>query len=309
MNLTQLKAFNAVVKLGTFSKAAKELCVTGPAVFSQVRSLERYLGFKLLDKFGRDLRLTQVGHMLFSYTEKIFGLVEQAEKTIEDIRDLNGGTLNIGSTKAVAEHLMPLAISSFQEFYPKVKVLLLEGASEALVEGVLNYQFELAVVARLPYPNQIKAKPFSHDRIVAVVSPSSKLLNKRDVSLEELNDHPVIWRDAGSGVRSIVSAAFKKQGLKPSGIAESSNTEFIKDMVKRNKGYSFLGNICVRNEIENNQLFALQLKGCRLEVDIDIIYLKTKTLSPAAATFLSFLLQNSDLGDLSNTVDKMAGSA
>jgi DNA-binding transcriptional LysR family regulator len=58
MNLNQLRAFHAVAKTGAFSKAAEELFVTEPAVFIQVRSLERHLGFKLVDKFGKDLKAT-----------------------------------------------------------------------------------------------------------------------------------------------------------------------------------------------------------------------------------------------------------
>jgi DNA-binding transcriptional LysR family regulator len=151
MNLNQLKAFHAVAKTGAFSKAAEELFVTEPAVFIQVRSLERYLGFKLLDKFGKDLRPTEVGRMLFEYAEKIFGLVEDAGKAIKELQALKSGELRVGSSKALAQYLMPLVVPSFQGFYPKIKVLLSEGNSEDLVKGVLSHQFELAMVARVPY--------------------------------------------------------------------------------------------------------------------------------------------------------------
>ena len=78
MNLNQLRALYCVVKTGTFAKAAEELCVTEPAVYIQVRSLERDMGFTLLDRFGKELRPTEIGKLLYDYAEKIFNLVDEA---------------------------------------------------------------------------------------------------------------------------------------------------------------------------------------------------------------------------------------
>jgi hypothetical protein len=100
-------------------------------------------------------------------------------------------------------------------------------------------------------------------------------------------------------------AAFQKQGLKPSVMVESGNTEFIKDMVKQDKGYSFLCSICVRNEIKRGELATLPLKGGELTLDIDVVHLRGKTLSPAAATFLNFLRESGDLEDLGRTADRI----
>jgi DNA-binding transcriptional LysR family regulator len=305
MNLNQLRAFHAVAKTGAFSKAAEELFVTEPAVFIQVRCLERYLGFKLLDKFGKDLRPTEVGRMLFDYAEKIFGLVQEANKAIKELQDLKSGELRIGSAKALAQYLMPVVVSSFQDFYPRIKVLLSEGASDELVKGILNHQFELALVARVPYPERINVIPFSKDKVIVVVSPENKLVGKEEVSLAELNEQPVICRDAGSATRFAMWAEFDRLGLKPSALVEAGNTEFIKDMVKKDKGYSFLASICVRNEIKRGDLATVHLKGGELTLDIDIIHLKGKTLSPAAATFLNFLKESAEIEDLGKTADKI----
>jgi DNA-binding transcriptional LysR family regulator len=305
MNLNQLRAFHAVAKTGAFSKAAEELFVTEPAVFIQVRCLERYLGFKLLDKFGKDLRPTEVGRMLFDYAEKIFGLVQEANKAIKELQDLKSGELRIGSAKALAQYLMPVVVSTFQDFFPRIKVLLAEGASDELVRGVLNHQFELALVARVPYPERINVIPFSKDQVIVVISPESKLVGRAEVSLEELNEQPVICRDAGSATRFAMWSEFEKLGLKPSALVEAGNTEFIKDMVKKDKGYSFLASICVRNEIKRGELATVRLKGGEFTLDMDIIHLKGKTLSPAAATFLNFLKESSDIEDLGKTADRI----
>lgn len=307
MNLNQLRAFHAVAKSGAFSRAAETLFVTEPAVFIQVRSLERWLGFKLVDKFGKDLQATEVGRTLFEYAEKIFGLVEEADKAINELQALKSGELRIGSTKALAQYLMPLVVPSFQSLHSnKVRVLLSEGNSEELLNGVLNRQFELAIIARIPYSDRISAIPFTKEKIVAVVSPESELLlGEEEITLEELSERPAICRDAGSATRLAMTCAFERQGLNPSAVVESGNTEFIKDMVKQDKGYSFLSSICVRDEIDGGGLAALPVKEVEITVDIDLVHLKDKTLSPAAVSFLNFLRESSDPEDLCKTADKI----
>ena len=130
MNLNQLKAFYSVIKTGTFSKAADELCVTEPAVFIQVRSLERQLGFTLLDRFGKELRPTEIGRLLFGYAEKIFTLVDEASNAVKELQELKKGSLRLGATKALAQYLMPFIVSSFQDRNPNITVHLDEGSSQ-----------------------------------------------------------------------------------------------------------------------------------------------------------------------------------
>lgn len=211
MNLNQLRAFYSVIKNGTFSKAADELCVTEPAVFIQVRSLERYLGFTLLDRFGKELRPTEIGKQLYEYAEKIFTLVDEASKAVKELQDLKKGFLRLGATKSLAQYLMPYIVSSFRDRNPNITVHLNEGGSQKLVEGILQHDFELAIVARVPYPDSINIIPFSSDEILLVVSPHSKFTKKESVSMHELAKEPVICTDTGSATKLSIWNEFEKE--------------------------------------------------------------------------------------------------
>ena len=186
VNINQLRCFHAVVKAGTFSRAAEALHVSEPAVFVQVRSLERFIGFKLLEKFKKDQMPTEVGKLLYDYAEKIFVLVDEAMNTLHGLRDLKTGCLRIGATRAVCQYLMPPVVTLFQDQYPLIRVNLDEGRSEELLQGVMLHRYEIAIIARLNYPDEVNAIPFTKDDVLLVVSPASKLLQKRSVSLEEL---------------------------------------------------------------------------------------------------------------------------
>ncbi|MCX5805899.1 MAG: LysR family transcriptional regulator [Proteobacteria bacterium] len=292
MNLNQLRVFYNVMKLGTYSKAAEELCVTEPAVFIQVRSLERYVGFTLINRFGKELMLTEIGQLLYDYAEKIFTLVDDLTVEVKELRELKKGSLRLGSTRAIAQYLMPIIISSFQDSHPHIAVHLVERGSQELVDDVMLHLLDLAIVAKVPYPEQMNVIPFSREDILLVASPQNKLLKKKKVSLQDLVGEPLIWTDARSAIKFSIWKEFEKRGLQPSVFIEAGNIEFIKQLVKKNKGFSFLSSISVRDEIERGELSTIPLKDGAFSIDIDVIHLKGKTLSPIAATFLSFLQEH-----------------
>jgi DNA-binding transcriptional LysR family regulator len=307
MNLNQLRALYCVVKTGTFAKAAEELCVTEPAVYIQVRSLERDMGFTLLDRFGKELHPTEIGKLLYDYAEKIFSLVEEATHAVQDLQDLKKGSLRLGVAKALAQYLMPVMISTFQDHHPHISIHLDERSSRGLVDGILHHRFELAIVARVPYPERVAIIPFTKDELILVASPRSKLLAKDKVTLQDVTTEPIILTDAKSATKFTVWHEFEKRGLTPASIIEAGNTEFIKSLVKKGKGYAFLSNICVREDIQNGTLVAIPLDEGSLTMGIDIIHLKGKTLSPAAATFLYFLQENKGSGNLTMLADDLLG--
>jgi DNA-binding transcriptional LysR family regulator len=305
LNLNQLRCLHAVIKTGSFSRAADELCVSEPAVFVQVRSLERYVGFKLLEKFKKELVPTESGKLLYHYAEKIFDLVEQAGSAVAELRDLKTGYLRIGATRAVCQYLMPAVISVFQDQHPLVKVHLDEGRSVELVHGVAHRRYEIAILGRVNYPEGVTSMTFSRDEVLLIVSPESELAQKDKVSFPELAREPVVCADSGSGVRAVLEKAFEKRGLKPLATIEAANPEFIKSLVKQGKGYSFLASLAVREEVKRGELVALSLAEGNFHLDIDVIYLKDKVLSPAASAFLNFLKEHRNTQNLGRLTDAM----
>ncbi len=305
INLNQLRAFYAVAKHGTFSRAAKELFVTEPAVFVQVRTLERVLGFKLLDKFGKELRTTEVGSLLYGYAEKIFGLVEEAEKSIREVGALEKGELRVGATNALAQYLLPIVLPAFNAKHPKIQLCVEEAGSTQLVNGIVGRDYELAIVARVAYPDTIEAIPLSRDEIVLIASPKNDLTTRTRCSIKELQRHPMICRDMRSATRLAVWREFEKRNIKPSAIIEAGNTELIKQLVASGRGVCLLPHVCVTREVERKELAIVAVDEGPFFLDIDAVHLKDRTLSPAARMFLHFLKQTTGAEDLNRCVHAM----
>ena len=161
-----------------------------------------------------------------------------------------------------------------------------------LVEGILQHRYELAVVARVPYPEKITYIPYTRDDILLVVSPHHHLASRKTVSLSELAQDPVILTDAKSAVKFSVWKEFEKHNLHPSAIIEAGNIEFIKQLVQRGDGISFVVREAVAVEVREKKLATVPVEGDGIYLDVHIAYLEGRHLSPPAKAFLDDLLRS-----------------
>ena len=289
MNLRQLEAFYLVAKRKSFTRAAEELNVTQPAVSIQVKSLEKSLNVKLIQRVGKRVQLNEAGELLYQYAEKIFYLVSDADEKMGDFKKLMRGTLQIGATKNYARYIMPSLLSEFQRRYPRVKVILDEGNSEDMARSVLEMKNELAFIAQINLDRKIKSIFFSTVEFVLAASPEHRFSQRKSISLRELNEEPVILREKGSGLRAAILKKFHEYGIWPSVIIEASSLDFIVGYVKQNKGVSFMFEPDIKEELEKGILKIIPIDEGNIILFTDIISYNEKSLSPPAEAFLKMV--------------------
>jgi len=124
INFNQLRFFYEAAKAQNFSAAARNLCVTQPAVTGQIRALERALEMRLFKKRGRRMVLSEAGALLFQHAHEVFEVEKRLERVLGEMRELKRGLLKIGTTKTYARYLMPALITRFRSTYPDIKIIL-----------------------------------------------------------------------------------------------------------------------------------------------------------------------------------------
>ena len=289
INFNQLRIFYETAKCLSCTLAAKKLYITQPAVTTQIRLFEEYCNLKLFKRKGRRIYLTDEGRTLFDYAQKIFEYEKEVDDVIEEMRVLKRGVLRLGTTKTYARYFMPFMITSFREAYPHIKIQLDEGSSLEMIHSLLDLKDEIAIIAKAEDNPGIQFIPFSQEEIVVIVSPTNPLARKKIVSLERLVREPIIMKETGSGTRRLVNALFANAGLMPEVLMETSNTEFIKQLVVRGEGVAFLVKETVALELQEGKMETVSLKGQKLYLDVSIAYLKNQHLSPSAQAFLDIL--------------------
>ena len=289
INLNQLRAFYQAAKHMNFSRAAKTLFITQPAVTAQVKLFEDSLELKLFKKKGGRPYLTDEGKTIYEYARKIFEYEEEIEKAVEEIKHLRQGTLCIGTARTYSRYFMPLLISRFRERHPHIKIQLDEGSSEDMIQSLLDLKNELAIVAKAKKPQGIRFISFSQEELVLILPPDHDLAKKKVVSFEELTDEMIIMKETGSGTRGLVNELFAKNGYSPKLLMETSDAEMIKLLVQHGEGISFLVRTSVSRELEEKKLVSVPLKGQKMSLDVSIAYLADQPLSPPGQAFLKSL--------------------
>lgn len=289
MNLNQLRIFYISGKMLSFSAAAEELLITQPAVTMQIRELENYYTVQLFHRHGKRVELTEAGRILFGYAKKIFDWADRAERAIWELKDLEMGTLKIGTTKTYAKHYMPSLISRFQEKHPGVRIILSEGSSAEIAKSLIVHKNELGLIARSTYPPQLKVLFFSREELVLILRKNHPLTALRKISIKDLARETLIIREKGSGTRDVISEKFREIRVKPSILTEASNVDFIKELVETGNGISFVVKSAVQEEVKRGILKSRTLVEGPFYLNVNIVYLKNRNLSPSAQAFLEIL--------------------
>ena len=196
-------------------------------------------------------------------------------------------------------------LSSFHKDYPQIKIHLGEGSSSDMINSLLDFRNEVAVIAKTTDKPNVKFIPLSQEELVIIVSIHHPLAARKNVSLQEIASVPFIMKEKGSGTRRRVNMLFKQHHCTPTILMETSNNEFIKQLVERGDGISMLVKACVAIEIEENKLATVPLEGQRPHLDVSFAYLKDQPLSAPARAFETVLkrlrsedMRPQDIGDL-----------
>ena len=286
INLNQLRAFFYVAKYASYTIAAEKLCISQPAVTAQIKLFENFYDMKVFRREGRQVGLTHVGKILFEKAERIFGIEDEVETTLTQLKELNQGLLEIGCTKAYAKHIMPSIMSVFHRAYPNVKIILEEGSSMALINSLRDFKNEVIVVAQMNVnDSRLQFIPFSQEEIVVILNVNHPLARKKEIEFRDIANEPLILKGTGSGTRQKIVDLYKKNKIDPNVFMESDNTEFIIDLVERGEGVSFLVKPSVERYVKEKKIAMHKLKGTKLFLDVSLGFSKNVPLSPAATAF------------------------
>ncbi len=290
INFNQLRAFWEVARKNSFSKAAQSLFVTQPAVSSQVRSLEEATGLKLFRKRGRQVVLTESGAELFQYAHRLFELEREMEAVVAQMHKLERGVLKVCTTKTYARYLMPSIMTRFHAAHPGIKIVLEEGSSLEMCRSLLELRNELGVLAKVAETKRIQFIPFRSERIVLFTSPRHPFASREAIRFCDLEGQPVIMKEKGSGTHALVTQCFARHGMVPNVLVETSNVDFIKDMVSKGEGISFLVEQAVREDVRRGLVSTVALLDQEMELPVFIAVREADKLSPSAKAFLDILL-------------------
>ncbi len=285
--------FKATADCGGFSKAARQLHLSQPAISMQVRALEDLYGAKLFDR-ARQTTLTEAGRILYRYVEQCLELHETARKAINEATGVVSGSLRLGATLTIGEYILPKLVGLFLKENPEVAYTM-EIANTEVVEGKLvANELDLGLIEGPVDHPQLSVERFLRDELVVVLPASHRWATRKTVTVEELLSERLILRETGSGTRMVLEDRLEERGLrgKVKVAAEFGSTQAIKEAVLAGLGIAVISACTVRRETETGLLRMARVRDLDLGRDLNIFYNKHRFRTRAAEVFLEFLRSN-----------------
>ena len=240
MNLHQLEIFRAVAERGSVSRAAEALFLSQPGVSLQIKALEKSLGLQLFEKHGRTLRLTEAGHELLKYSERIFALLDETRQVMEELGGATRGTVKVAASTTAGIYVVPPALGAFHRANPQIKLTLDVVNRITAQERLLNDEVDLAVMGLIEHPQDLEVEAFAPNELVVIAAPDNPLTRRRQIPLEALAGETLLLREQGSGTRTDVEAMLKERGIEVSIMMELRSSGAIKQAVAAGLGVAVM---------------------------------------------------------------------
>ncbi|MBR6756319.1 MAG: LysR family transcriptional regulator [Peptococcaceae bacterium] len=287
-----IRVFLTVVEKKSFSKAAKALFLTQPAVSFQIQMLEEYYGTRLFDRVSRNIVLTEAGHMLLKYANEMSNLQQELEKEMQDLTANIKGKLKIGASTTIGEYIAPYILGAFKQMYPEVQLSLEVANSEDIEAAVHDTTLDIGLIESSLIGKDLEAIPFLQDKMMLITPPDHPWAKTDSISVFELDKYPFISREKGSGTRVEMEQHLKKAGFSANNlnvIMELGSSSAIKAAVESNLGISILSKWTVQAEAKAGLLHQVNFKEDEFNRTFHIIYHKKKFRTQATEEFLRFL--------------------
>jgi len=290
----QLRAFEAVARLGSVTRAAQELHVTQPTVSVQLRELARAVGEPLFETVGRRIRLTQVGEILQHTTGDIEDCWLRFESHLAEIRGLVRGRLRIASV-TTAEYFVPDLVGPFAREHPGVEIDLSVENRDRVVERLYRGDDDLAVMMLPPADLPLESAPILDNPLV-VIAPAAHALAGRKLRLPQLAGERWLMREPGSGTRLVAEQHFAEAGFTPRIAMSLGSNEAIKHAVAAGLGVAVISRLVVESSAPAQRmggvgLVVLDVARFPIRRRWSVVWRKDRLRTLAARRFVEYLVR------------------
>lgn len=286
--LRQLEIFEAIARLGSFTRAAEELHLTQPTVSMQMKKLAEAVNAPLYEQVGKKIYLTDTGRALAQAAREVFSILDRFEMLVAEHQGLKKGRLRL-MVITTASYFAPRLLGEFARLYPGIEVALSVTNRERVLASISENLEDLYFLGQPPENIDVVAQPFMENPLVVVAPPDHPLAGKQRIPLERLAGEPWLMREQGSGTRKALERMFAEHGLKPRIRMELGANEAIKQAILAGLGISVLSRHSLVLHAPD-QFAILDVEGFPIRRQWYAVYPAGRQLSPVTRAFLDFLL-------------------
>jgi DNA-binding transcriptional LysR family regulator len=288
VTLRQLRTFEAVARLKSFSSAADELQVTQPTVSKQIKLLNEEMGLPLLEQIGKKVFLTEAGRELYATSADWLETWSRFEQTIANLKGMKQGQLKIAAV-TTTKYFMPRLLGPFCAQYPQIDIGLVVVNRDRLLERLSRNEDDMYIMGVPPNELDVEAEPFLDNPLVVLAPASHPLAKRKRIPFKALGKETFLMRERGSGTRMTIERLFKERNTPLNVKMELGSNEAIKQAVAGGLGLALLSQSTLNLDLNQKEVVTLDVQGFPIMRAWYVVRPRGKPLSVAAETFLQFL--------------------
>jgi len=285
--LTQLRAFAASARLGSFTRAAEELHMAQATASVQIKKLSETVGLALFEQEGKTIRLTEAGRRVFAGCGEVFRALCSMEESLTELRGVASGRLRL-AVPATASHFAARLLAAFLQSNPGVQASLQIHDRAALIERLRNDDDDLYMFVEPPDERKVVAQALVPNPLVVLACGDHPLAGEKAIAFARLAGEPFVMREPGSGTRMITLRLFARHGVVPNIRMELGSDEAIREAVLAGLGVSILPRYSLGLDPVLTRLVCLDVEGFPLESYWHFVYPVGKRLGAGARAFMDF---------------------
>lgn len=260
-DLRQLRAFVAVADEGSFTLAAKKLCLTQSAISHSIRALEDSLGCRLLERLGKKTMLTEEGAVLLRRCRRVLGELEMAGRELDGLRRWGQSRIRIGAPHSLCQFLLPTVIREFRDCFPRCEPSIEANETGALLERLADHELDLVLGLKSQGSQSPKSRSLFEDQMALVVPPTHPWAKSGISDGDELENVQFIIYARASETHRLVEKHFNSIGVRLRAPLVLGDMEAIKEMSKIGMGVGIVAPWVAKRELEEGTLVAISTGG------------------------------------------------
>ena len=274
MELKQLRSFAAVVRYGSFTRAAENTYLSQPTISTHIRALEEELNTQLLLRDTKNLQVTPRGQELY---ECACRMLELQDNLLQRWRQSDQHIIQLGASTIPSAYILPEVLPLYGKQNPGSYFVVHQSDSRQVIEGVAGGLFDVGMSGMPCQDEAIRCEPFFRDRMVLITPVSRRFLamqSQGEQALAELLHEPIILREAGSGSQKSADRFLAQMGLRETELrvtARVNDQESIKNLVSGGLGVSIVSEKAVRDFVAEKRLLAFPLPPGSAERDLYLL--------------------------------------
>jgi DNA-binding transcriptional LysR family regulator len=285
MDFEQLKTFQLVSRLKSFSRAAEKLGVTQPAISAQVRSLENEVGARLFDREGGKVTFTAAGRLFEPFAEHCLQCHSHILAGVSELYHSPRGEISVSTSEATSLYVLPNVFAQFKKLYSRVHLSIVRSERSRTLEAVFSREVDFGIVSLPVKDSRLLIHGIHKDEVALVTSVTHPLADRDSVKLDEILQYPLLMMKHGRQ-REKINHFFHSRDLQPRVAMELESSELLKRLIVAGIGIGFLPLTNVEADVAANLVKTMKVEGMRVQRELALVYRKDKTLTRAAQAFL-----------------------